>query len=414
MRLNWLATTAVALVIGSGAVIAQTQSEQKREEGPRAQQTKDEKAEADGQKNRTGQPEQKGGKEQQGGEANTTAEPKQAQEPQHDTKQPTKQSQEQKQDQQKRGETKQSAEPKQQKQENQARDTKQPDQKNQAQDTKQPEQKNQARDTKQPTDTKQQQGQQQPSTPPSSDQAAQPSTSPSTNQASQPSTSSSTTPSQQSAQPNNTTNQNRQGQTAGQTTDPNRSGTSASVTANDPQRAQVIDRLRNDRAARNPNINIQVSIGERLPPRVRARRLPPDIVRIEPRYRGYEYTVVEDQVYIVEPRTKKVVDIIREPSSSVQTQTTYRGDRSDRVVLSTEQRETLKQSARRLSSAPVAGTPSGTPSGSSPDSSCLTLQPVPEEITRNNPELGQYKMLAIGDQVVLVDPRQQKVVEVIE
>jgi hypothetical protein len=394
MRLNWLATTAVALVIGSGAVIAQTQSEQKREEGPRAQQTKDEKAAADRQKNRTAQPEQKGGKEQQRGETNTPAERKQAQEPQHDTKQPTKQTQEQKQDQQKRGETKQSAEPKQQKQENQARDTKQPEQKNQARDTKQPEQKNQARDTKQPTDTKQQQGQQQPSTPPSSNQAAQPSTSPAT------------TPTQQSAQPSST-GQTRQGQTTGQTTDPNRSGTSTSVSTNDPQRAQIVDRLRNDRAARNQNINIQVSIGERLPPRVRARPLPPDIVRIEPRYRGYEYTVVEDQVYIVEPRSKKVVDIIREPSSSVQTQTTYR---SDRVVLSTEQREAFKQSARRLSSAPVAGTPSG----SSADASCLTLQSVPEEIARNNPELGQYKMLAIGDQVVLVDPRQQKVVEVIE
>ena len=86
------------------------------------------------------------------------------------------------------------------------------------------------------------------------------------------------------------------------------------------------------------------------------------------------------------------------------------------MVLSTEQRETLKQSAHRLSSAPAAGTPSGTStsSSSSVDSSCLTLQPVPEEIARNNPELGQYKMLAIGDQVILVDPRQQKVVEVIE
>jgi len=63
MRLNWLATTAVALVIGSGAVIAQTQSEQKREEGPRAQQTKDEK---DRQKGRTAQPEQKGKEQQRG------------------------------------------------------------------------------------------------------------------------------------------------------------------------------------------------------------------------------------------------------------------------------------------------------------------------------------------------------------
>ena len=62
----------------------------------------------------------------------------------------------------------------------------------------------------------------------------------------------------------------------------------------------------------------------------------------------------------------------------------------------------------------IAEIPSGTASSASPDTSCLSLQPVPEEIARNNPELGQYKMLAIGDQVVLVDPRQQKVVDVIE
>jgi hypothetical protein len=42
------------------------------------------------------------------------------------------------------------------------------------------------------------------------------------------------------------------------------------------------------------------------------------------------------------------------------------------------------------------------------------LQPVPEELTRNNPELSQYRYLAIGDQIILVDPRQQKVVEVID
>jgi hypothetical protein len=39
MAINWLGTTAVALVIGTGAVIAQSQTDQKREEGPRAQQT---------------------------------------------------------------------------------------------------------------------------------------------------------------------------------------------------------------------------------------------------------------------------------------------------------------------------------------------------------------------------------------
>ena len=39
MKVNWFATTAVALMFGTGAVIAQSQTDQKREETPRAQQT---------------------------------------------------------------------------------------------------------------------------------------------------------------------------------------------------------------------------------------------------------------------------------------------------------------------------------------------------------------------------------------
>ena len=77
--------------------------------------------------------------------------------------------------------------------------------------------------------------------------------------------------------------------------------------------------------------------------------------------------------------------------------------RSDRVTITREQRDLLKQVARRT----VGST-------SSSDSSCLQLQPIPEELTRNNPELSQYRYLAIGDEVVLVDPRQQKIVQVID
>jgi hypothetical protein len=78
--------------------------------------------------------------------------------------------------------------------------------------------------------------------------------------------------------------------------------------------------------------------------------------------------------------------------------------------LAREQRETLKQAARRMTTAPV----SGSPSASTPDSGCLALQPVPEELVRANPELSSYRYLTIGDQVVLVDPREQKIVEVID
>ena len=92
MRINWLGTTAVALVIGTGAVVAQTQTDQKREETPRAEQSKSkdanrpaaaQKGQAEQQKAQTAQPEPKAGAKEQRGEANTPQLRKQAQEPQH-------------------------------------------------------------------------------------------------------------------------------------------------------------------------------------------------------------------------------------------------------------------------------------------------------------------------------------------
>ena len=409
MNVNWLATTAVALVIGTGAVIAQSQTDQKREEGPRAQQTPSKDAEPATpaeRKGRTAQPEPKGGaKETQRGEAPVPAERKQqAQEPQQprDSKQPTKQSQ----DEQKGRDSKQPESKQQQgqqgqpsKQDNQARDAKQPEPKQQQGQQGQPsKQDNQARDAKQP-EPKQHQGQQQPSSqpgqPPAPAQAAQPSSS-------QPPTSTT----QQGTRPGDT------GQTRQQATDPSRpSGTSTtSVTVNEQQRTQIVDRLRRDRSASRQNLNIQVNVGERLPPRARLQRLPPDIVRITPQYRGYEYTVVEDRIYVVEPRTRRVVEVISESGPSTRTTSTTRTG-GERVVITREQRETFKQVARRtMTTAPT----SASPSGSLSDQACLTLQPVPEELARANPELSAYRYLAIGDQIVLVDPRSQKVVEVID
>jgi hypothetical protein len=132
-------------------------------------------------------------------------------------------------------------------------------------------------------------------------------------------------------------------------------------------------------------------------------RGPLDIVRIAPQYREYEYTVVDNRVFIVDPRPREVVDVLDEPGSRAS-----RVQR-ERVVITREQRETLKQAARRITTVM-----SSSPSGSVQDSGCLTLKPVPEELVRSNPELGSYRYLAIGKQVVLVDPRQQKIVEVVD
>lgn len=396
MKIQWLATTAVALILGTGAVIAQSQPDQKREETPRTQNapSKSEDGRADRQQERKAQSNPTGGDRKQAQDEQPAKQsqdrkdrgdrPAAAQDKQkgRDTKQAQPKQQDQKQDQardakQPGDQKQQSGNTQQRKQDNEARDTKQSgDQKQQTGETRQQKRDNQARDGKQPGDQKQQTGQQ---------------PSPAT--------------SQQATQPGDT----KTGQSRNQTsTETSRTTASGSANIDERQRTEIVNKLRRDRSAASTNINIDVNIGTRLPSRARVRPLPPDIVRIMPQYRGYQYTVVEDEIVVVEPRTRKVVEVIREPGSSASVRSTSRSG-SSRISISTEQRETLRQSARRLTTAQTSGG-----SGTLSDTSCLQLQAIPDELARSNPELGSYRMLAIGDQVILVDPREKKIVEVVE
>ena len=182
-------------------------------------------------------------------------------------------------------------------------------------------------------------------------------------------------------------------------------GQMASTKINDNQRTQVLNRLRSDRdldRARS-DVNIRVDVGERLPDRVRPLPLPADIVDVVPEYRGYDYTVIHDEVAIINPESREVVDVIPERGFTAESGS-YGGSYAEggRIELSHEQREILRRAA--LSSATTVGSSGPT---------CLSLRPVPEELARSRPELASDKYLAIGDQVVLVDPHDQKIVQVI-
>jgi len=207
---------------------------------------------------------------------------------------------------------------------------------------------------------------------------------------------------QQTSRPGDTAPSQKTGQAPDQS---NRQTSSATV--NDDQRRQVVDQLRRDRAATSQNLNIQVNVGTRLPQNVQARRLPSDIVRIMPQYRDYEYTVIDNRVAIVDPRGREVVEILDDGPG-------YGGMAAygrDRIVISDDTRTRFRELVRSSSTTVGSTSPSG---GGTSASNCLSLQPVPEELARTHPELSSYRYLAVGDQVVLVDPQQQKIVQVID
>jgi len=404
MKTSFLYSTAVLLLIGGGAAIAQSPDvSQKREESPRAQtpaaqspaahsKETDRPAAADRMKERAQSEQKDGAKEMQRGEAPTPTErSKQAQEPQgRESKEPTRQSQDRPAQPDRERAPSSTA---QQKDGQQGRDAKQSaDQKQQAEEKLrgregQPKQ-DRAQDTNKPADTKQQTQQQvDRDRKDQRDQAAQPS---------------GASTQQQTSRPGDTAPSQKTGQAPDQS---NRQTSSATV--NDDQRRQVVDQLRRDRAATSQNLNIQVNVGTRLPQNVQARRLPSDIVRIMPQYRDYEYTVIDNRVAIVDPRGREVVEILDDGPG-------YGGMAAygrDRIVISDDTRTRFRELVRSSSTTVGSTSPSG---GGTSASNCLSLQPVPEELARTHPELSSYRYLAIGDQVVLVDPQQQKIVQVID
>lgn len=201
----------------------------------------------------------------------------------------------------------------------------------------------------------------------------------------------------------------RQRQTVGQTPDRSRNGEQRSaVSVNQDQRRQVVDRLHRDHdfTRENQNINMRVSVGERLPDHVRARPLPPDIVDIVPQYRDYDYTVIDNRVEVINPRTREIVDVLDEGGGGYAERGYSQGysESRSRISLSSDDRELLlKQGA----STTVGSTGGG-------NSACVTLQRIPEELAQRHPELASDRYIAIGNQIVLVDPRERKIVQVID
>ena len=123
--------------------------------------------------------------------------------------------------------------------------------------------------------------------------------------------------------------------------------------------------------------------------------MPPEIVQVVPQYRGYEYTVVRDEIVILEPGTRRIVEVLPRDGGAPS------GSGGDVVRLSAEQRTAviseLRSSGRR------------TTGGSEALPSCVELSEVPQSLISRMPELRGYRYLSIGEEIVLVDPESRKV-----
>lgn len=100
---------------------------------------------------------------------------------------------------------------------------------------------------------------------------------------------------------NRTTTEGREG----------RSSTNVTVELSSEQRTRIHEVIIRERSApRVANVDFSLDIGTRVPRTVRLVRVPTSIIEIEPRWRGFEYFLVGDEIVIVDPNRMEIVAVI--------------------------------------------------------------------------------------------------------
>ena len=191
------------------------------------------------------------------------------------------------------------------------------------------------------------------------------------------------------------------------------------VSLSSEQREQVSARF----ATRIDSMNVRsvsrsslsVSVGATVPSSIRLYAVPSDVVAIYPRFRGHQFVVVEDEIVIIEPRTRRIVTTIPRSggaqASRTSRTTTGAADSGARIRLSPEQRQVIRtivvqepacRYEQRIDFFIGIPLPSTT-----------KVCEFPERIISEVPEVRRYRYVVRDEEVVVVDPDERRVIEVI-
>ncbi|WP_342362482.1 DUF1236 domain-containing protein [Terrarubrum flagellatum] len=187
------------------------------------------------------------------------------------------------------------------------------------------------------------------------------------------------------------------------------------------------------RSGERTNVRVDVNIGRSLPQTVRVRPLPPDLISFSPELRGYDYTVVEDDIVIVEPRSKRVVEVISPgggrmggqamrgaaggvagaaagaAGGEMATGSIQSGGAGASITLSSTDRQRIREEIfndsrqARLDISTGAQLPT-----------TIQVSALPDNVVSAVPALRGYQYFVTGERIVLVDPNSRSIVDVVQ
>jgi hypothetical protein len=184
----------------------------------------------------------------------------------------------------------------------------------------------------------------------------------------------------------------------------------ADVQITQQQRTQIGQRLasRDLHRIERSRVNFNIAIGATVPSSVRFVPLPSTIVSIVPQYRGYYYAVIEDEIVIIEPRSRRIVYVMP-----------YGGSRASvkserRVTLSRPNRDFVRKTVRtRPRVVETTGVVMHEIEVGEVLPETVVIEEFPDAVYRRVPELRSYRYIVRDDDIYLVD-RERRVIEVID
>jgi hypothetical protein len=202
----------------------------------------------------------------------------------------------------------------------------------------------------------------------------------------------------------------QQSGTAGASSSTSSNAASANTTSNavanlsTERRSEVTQAFTSTSVNTVSNVNFNVSVGTTITDEIHLAPLPAEVVRIVPQYRGYQYVVVRDEIVIVEPRTKKIVEVIHKSGGT---------RKSASVSLNSEQRAKFKTSVETTGSVRSPSASIELHQGEVlPED--MSLMDVPDTVITEVPELRTYRYVIVGDEIAIVEPDTRRVIEIIQ
>jgi hypothetical protein len=160
------------------------------------------------------------------------------------------------------------------------------------------------------------------------------------------------------------------------------------------------------------DVNIDISVGRRLPRDWDFVPVPTAVIAIVPEYRDYYFAYVEDEYVIVEPDTYEVVAVLpaeRSQAGASSGRQAGSGQCSAQLSLSSKERELILDNVRggREADVPDISVGLDVPKG-------IELQRFPDSVLAEAKALEGCQYFDAGDEIAIVDPNEDKIVLIID